>query len=684
MLDRVETERSVDPFDRRYPRRSGGTTPRLAALVCCTALLAMSASALAQADCAAAPGGWPPGDWTVVCTNDVIAGLDQTDNLVEGGLWSDQVCSASTAGTPAALARETLTDAAAWLVSLCFKPPTLPIESVDGQSAWKASLARAATRSESGGYDAGVYKDGELFVNYDYFVGEGDFSGSATDFVPGDDGLATLVHELFHAVQVSYSDPEKWHRWVVEGTAEAAELAWKKRRGLTSRGQTRYFDDPLHRPRNRDHAYRTSIFWLWLGRRFGSPSEIAYLHEMFKIGDFVAGYGLKDFDTFLFRRDTSLYEIFPAFIAERVSRPVMYSDGNRSVSIRYEEPKAEETHRGRVAVLAADPVTVNVEVPSDKLGELTIKLRENDDDLHLIVDDQVLSGISPFSSMPADQREKKPHLRDARWQAERNRFVGPVGGGDTPSEFFVRVARVKEDDNEASSSPKAYTLDIELEPLGECDFSASLSGDTSKTSARGNVAHFSTGGGATVQGMLSNPENIDRMSGFLEAFGGGASDEEKARMRESAERWKAEAAQMPQETLGISLLAMDTNASGDAILAQAIGGFKLQLSVMDQPIEPGFKGALEPSLVVVHTGDWTDDVSRQIRYSWAPGAPGSASVNISRYSKNVMTGTLSATLEGQGVYKEATGEPPVINLTASFQAVRHNPLAGELGCITRN
>ena len=244
MLDGVESERPGDADDRRYARRSGGTPPRLAALVCCTALLAVPASALAQADCAAAPGGWPPGDWTVGCTRDVIAGLDQTDNLVEGGLWSDQVCSASTAGTP-------------------------------------------------------------------------------------------------------------------------AEIAWKKRRGLTSRGETSYFDDPLHRPRNRDHAYRTSIFWLWLGRRFSSPSEIAYLHEMFEVGDFVAGYGLEDFDTFLFRRDTSLYEIFPAFIAERVTRPVMYADGNRSVSIRYSEPKAEETHRGSVAVLAAEPVTVNVEVPTD-------------------------------------------------------------------------------------------------------------------------------------------------------------------------------------------------------------------------------------------------------------------------------------------------------------------------------
>lgn len=684
MPERVETERFGRPSNRRYSWRSGGTTSRVAALVCCTALLAVPASALAQAHCAAIRGGWPPGDWTVGCTRDVIAGLDQTDNLVEGGLWSDQVCSASTAGTPAALARETLIDAGTWLASLCFKAPTLPIETVGTQSAWKASLARADTRSESGGYDSGVYRNGELYVNYDYFLGEGDFSGSATDFVAGDDGLATLVHELFHAVQVSYSEPENWHEWVIEGTAEAVEFAWKKRRGLTSRGETRYFDDPLHRPRNRDHAYRTSIFWLWLGRRFSSPSEIAYLHEMFELGDFVAGYGLEDFDTFLFRRDTSLYEIFPAFIAERVTRPVMYADGNRSVSIRYREPKAEETHRGSVAVLAAEPVTVNVEVPTDKIGELTIKLREIDDDLHLIVDDEVLSGIGPFSSMPPEQREKKPHLRDARWQAERNRFVTPVGGGNTPSEFFVRVARVKEDDNEASSSPKAFTLDIELEPLGECDFSASLSGDTSKTSARGNVAHFSTDGGATVQGMLSNTENIDRMSGLLEAFGGGASDEEKARMRESAERWKAEAAQMPQETLGISLMEMDTNATGNAVLAQAIGGFKLQLSVMNQPIEPGFKGALKPSLVIVHTGDWTDDVSQQIRYSWAPGAAGDATLNISQYSNNVMTGTLSATLEGQGVYKEATGEPPVIDLTATFQALSHNPLAGQLGCIARN
>ena len=319
-----------------------------------------------------------------------------------------------------------------------------------------------------------------------------------------------------------------------------------------------------------------------------------------------------------------------------------------------------------------------------KLGELTIKLREIDDDLHLIVDDEVLSGIGPFSSMPPEQREKKPHLRDARWQAERNRFVTPVGGGNTPSEFFVRVARVKEDDNEASSSPKAFTPDIKLEPLGECDFSASLSGDTSKTSARGNDAHFSTDGGATVQGMLSNTENIDRMSGLLEAFGGGASDEEKARMRESAERWKAEAAQMPQETLGISLMEMDTNTTGNAVLAQAVGGFKLQLSVMNQPIEPGFKGALKPGLVIVHTGDWTDDVSQQILYSWAPGAAGDATLNICQYSNNVMTGTLSATLEGQGVSKEATGEPPVIDLTATFQAVRRNPLAGQLGCITRN
>lgn len=561
--------------------------------------------------------------------------------------------------------------------------------------AWQASLARADTDG-----DAGVYVDGEMFVDFDYFVGEdyADFE-EATD-----DGLATLPHELFHAIQANYpnDDAEGWHDWIIEGTAEAVELAWVKRRGWQFRGKTRYFDDPLHLPRGGDdeetsHAYRTSIFWLWLGRRLGSASEIAYLHDLFQVGEFERNHGLDDFEKFLARVDTRLYEIFPAFIAERANLREMYDHGDRSVTIRYDEPEAEKEHRGHVRMLAADPVTVEAEVPNGKLAEIEIRIRDLDPELHLIVDDRVYSRIDPLSAMPADQRMLKVEHRDQRWQREHNRFTAPVGGGE-PSEFFVRVAHARRDhrsgagnskDSGAASKKsdrdrKNYALDIKLVPLVACDFTASISGDTNNASARGNVAHFSTSGGATTQGIMTSPGNMDRMAAFLESMSGDRmSDEERERMRETREQWQREMEQLPTETLGLSLIEMDTTDESSALAAIA-GGFKLQLSVFDQPVEPGFSGALKPGRVVVHPGDWTDSFSQQIRYEWAPGAPGDASLNITQYGENMLTGTLSATLHGQGVYKEDTGEAPVIDLTAAFRAVPHDPLRGELGCITRN
>lgn len=654
----------------------------MAAVLCLVLTIAPSA-ALGQDACGAEAGAWSTSDWVVLCTADVIAELDQIDNLIESGISSETVCSASSEDSPTALARDVLIDAGEWLAALCFREPVVPTyRRGEQQRAWKASLARADT-----GDNAGVYKEGELFVSYDYFLGGGADGGEGRDFQPSQEGLMTLPHELFHAIQSSYPPgrTDDWHDWVIEGTAQAVELAWMKRKGMTSSGQTRYFDDPLHRPRSDLHAYRTSIFWLWLGRELGSESEIAYLHEMFQVGDFTAGHGLDDLEDFLSDRGTRLYDIYPAFIGDRVTKPVMFAGGDRSVTIRYREPRAEKQYRGRAAIVAADAVTVKVDVPPDKFGELEIKLREDDPDLHLIVDEQVYSGIDPLGGMPRDQAIRKPEFRDPQWQRQRNRFVSPVGGAPSPSEFFVRVAHVKRENNSAATDSKRYVLDIELVPLGECQFSVALSGDTGKTSARGNVAHFSTGGGATAQGLMTDPDSIDSMAGFLEAMSGGQmSDEEKAQLTEQTEAWKAEAAKMPRETLGLSLVEMDVEDEGEAMLASVIGGFKLQVSVFNQPIEPGFTGGLMPGHVIVHTGEWTEDASTPIRYEWAPGAPGDASLEITQYSKNMLTGTLTATLEGQGVYEEASGDAPVVTVNASFRAVPYHPLRGELGCIARD
>ncbi|MDZ7791523.1 MAG: hypothetical protein U5L08_13725 [Xanthomonadales bacterium] len=638
--------------------------------------------AFGQDECGSGTGAWPTSDWAVVCAADVIAELDHIDNLTESGISSELVCSGSREDSPSALARKVLVDTGAWFESMCFREPVVPTyRRGDQERAWKASLARADTDG-----NAGVYGDGELYVSYDYFIGDGIESGEGLDFKPSDDGLATLPHELFHAIQANYSllETDDWHKWIIEGTAEAAELTWKRREDMTTLGQARYYDDPLHLPRNELHAYRTSTFWLWLGRELGSEPEIAYLHEMFQVGDFVAGYGLDDLEDFLYDRSTRLYDIYPAFIADRVTSTEMYANGDRSVTIAYREPESKKQHRGRVAAVAADPVTVKVDVPPNESGELEIKLRDDDPDLHLIVGNQVYSGIDPLGGMPEDQRMLMPEFRDPQWQSERNRFVTPVGGARAPSEFFVRVANVKREANSADAKPKRYLLDIKLTPIGECQFSAALSGDTDKTAARGEIAHFSTGGGATIQGLMTNPDNIDGMTGFLESMSGGRmSDEEKKQLAEQAEAWKAEAAKMPRETLGLSLTEMNLEGESEAMLASAIGGFRLGASVFNQPIEPGFTGGLEPGHIVVHTGEYTEDASTPIRYEWAPGAAGNASLEINQYKENLLTGTLSATLEGQGVYQEKTGEAPVITVTATFRALPHNPLRGDLGCIAR-
>jgi len=643
------------------------------------ALLVLTTSAFAQ-ECAQSEDDWVSTDWAVVCSVDVVEELDEYENLVSTGVSSETVCSASREDTPTSIARAVLVEASKWLKGLCFRPPVVPeYKREKGRRAYKGTLSRAATAG-----DAGVYVDGELFVDYDYFVGEDHATREPTQ-----GGLATLPHELFHAIQAGYpaGRTEGYHNWVIEGTAEAVELAWVKQRGWQFRGSTRYFDDPLHRPRSKEHSYRTSLFWLWLGRELASPSEIGYLAELFDDREFLEDRGVDDLESFLSTRRTRLYDLYPRFIAERVTDSEMYAAGSTRVAIRYDEPKAEEAHRSRVKLLAADPVTVEAHVPADKFAEIRIELREDDPEFHLVVDETNYGDIDPLGGMPETQRILKPENRAPRWQRQRNRFVASVGGGDEPAEFFVRVVHVKREHGKGQGSDgrKPYVLDIELEPLLECQFSASLTGDTTRSAARGKVAHFSTAGGATIQGLMTGRGNAGAMADFLQSMAGDRlSDAEREQIEQQARQWEQEAAALPTETLGLSLMEMNVGDASNAALAAAIGGFKLQASIFDQPIEPGFTGALQPGLVSVMTGDWTDDVSQKVRYQWAPGEPGDASLVITQYAENLLTGTLTATLTGQGVYKTETGEPPKLTVSAGFRAVPHDPLRGELGCITRD
>ena len=215
--------------------------------------------------------------------------------------------------------------------------------------------------------------------------------------------------------------------------------------------------------------------------------------------------------------------------------------------------------------------------------------------------------------------------------------------------------------------------DIEV---GRCDcmVSAILSGDTMKTNAQGGVAHFSTEGGTTIMGAFSNPQVLD---GALEMFGGVMGEEQGER----AEEWKREMAKMPRETLGITLSEMQPGSGGEELLGQAFGGFKLQASVMNRPVEPGFAGGLPLSHVSLHTGEYTAG-GYPTAYEWAPGAPGNVHLIVSHYNGRSLSGTITGNMFAPGLYKESSGQPPQISFSVSFYALEFDPMNLVMGCLT--
>ena len=587
-------------------------------------------------------------------------------------------CSDSGVGV-AAVTREELRLSSEWLKSLCFREPVVGTIRRENR-VYEAWISDVETEGALGEYDPEVEK---LRVNSSFFFAMGEDEQAMALDIPD---TGTMVHELFHAVQENYPSSEAPY-WVSEGTADAVMLAWMNRQGTTGmKSRSRYYDDPLHQPRSKLHGYYTSLFWLWLGEAMLATDHISYLAEMLKQGGFEQDNGLSDLEGWLNGEgNRSLNRLFPRFIAEKAGHKVMFDNGERSTRIAYEEPEAVEKYRGTVEPVAADPVTVKVSIPSGKSADLEISIRPDNPDLHLIVDDQVFADPA---LLPDGQAELLPQFRDPYWKKQRNRFTTSIDGNGEDREFFVRVANVADDP--VKSVRQNYTLEIKLKPILGCRFSATIQGDSNKGTAAGEIAHFSTRGGTTIAGAFSNPEQMDQMMQMMEAFGamgGEEAQQENAealeKMRNEAEAWKQQMAAGPQETLGLSLIEMQ---AGDMTDAEAIGvmtgGFKLQASVFDQPVEPGFSGGLNPGHIIVWPGDWTETVSQQIRYEWKPGAPGSGQITINEFSEDRLSGTINATVYGQGVYKESTGEAPQITISARFQAARHDgPLQGGFGCL---
>lgn len=295
---------------------------------------------------------------------------------------------------------------------------------------------------------------------------------------------ASPVHELFHAVQWSYSayatarpdagvlpscgtgtDANRIG-WFAEGTASALQVRWIEQvsgssytpYGDPSRAAwIRYYDQPLHEPRLPESylagprreaersagrswlcGYGTWYFWYAVGELLAETpgQESAYFRsilersETWKEDGGVAAvdHGLRDaaeaFDS-SYRVDEGLYEIYPAFIAEYVDDEQFYETKDAVYLRGGSEVKWRD---GTIEPLAAEAFKVTINVRDDlPAGEssrfrVTLDPQPGRDQLHLI-EGQVV--------------HRRPLADEDPYQ-----FEVPVRGDTT---FFVRLANVAEE-----------------------------------------------------------------------------------------------------------------------------------------------------------------------------------------------------------------------------------------------
>jgi len=679
-------------------RSRSKTAVRVGSSSILVAALWMTATpALKAQDCPdAIPYDWQTSEWWVRCGPDVIDKIELYDLLIANDTYTAPQCDDTSTTGVAAATRSELEAASVWLESLCFRSPDVPMAVRDGQPARTAWVSQDMQELGNQGIEScelggsvdidkhkpdslGVYVCRNIFVDFTSFFAMGEDESDMKLDIPN---TGTMVHELFHAIQARYplSNANSPY-WITEGTADAVMVAWlQQEEDLAMSERARAWDAPLHRPVSKIDAYRTHLWWGWLGVALESPGRIGYLADLLLDRDFEQNDGLADLEEWLKTRDTDLYTLYPEFTAQVTTQSAYFSDTHEE-TIRYREDETvEEEHEGNVREIAAEAVQLKTEVPAGESAELTIRIRPDQEALHLAVGKTNYSTPDGTMTIDPSAGNYRWDARDAGWAEARNTFRTVVVGGDSPQEFLTRVTNVEREP--VDTEPSDFRLEFELKPFGECQFSASLTGDTTSSSANGRVAQFSTRGGATSTGMLSNPETAQGMAAMLEQFAGDRiTDEERAELRAGAEQWQREAAQMPTETLGINLIEMNPGAGGASNLASALGGFRLSASVFDQPIEPGFRGALEPGLVFVQTGDFDLAATAQTRFEWAPGEPGSASIIVNDYRKDQLAGTINAVLEAAGVKDPNTGEPLRIHVSANFLARRHDPLGGLIACL---
>lgn len=379
---------------------------------------------------------WPAGfaaaqfpEWAVRCSASFVLQGAQSMDCLDGKK-----------GTYAYQARQELRATHAWLRSLGFQEPTV----------W-----------DSAGVSFAFIDDVFWSGNPEKLVSEGGMYWNGFVVVSTPSlflGSAVAVHEIFHGVQAA-SAPVRFHRgrdsdmWIWEGTARAVDMAWAAKPGARTRSfwnssrDRKLYNRPLHMiiPKAsagtayRADAYGTAPFWLDVGRQLRATDWVGYLPTVLAEVD-RSPTSLEGVDVALKTLFQSrggepggLYRAYPEFVRFRLQDPD--SAGSwfqhvETVDVSLDDrPSVVETIQSTVAPIATNAFLIRVRVPPEEMAGLRIEIPGDATNLHLIVDDQRLNRAPD---------EGNPNRR-------RNVFSTTVSGSAETTDFWVRVANVKED-----------------------------------------------------------------------------------------------------------------------------------------------------------------------------------------------------------------------------------------------
>jgi len=599
--------------------------------------VAVMAFAMTIAPAAAVAGEWPWTAWDVGCVDpDPCAPADEVyEPLLE--------------------------HASSWLDDLGFGAPKVTVKRLtwdeegnpvlDGRRVWYAEVDDSKNAESVGIYYSGT---DQLFLRGDaYFtLGEPGEEHDQDEYGARLLYQFTPVHELFHAVQNGYQDIAGTERdWIWEGSAAAVQKAYSDafEPELGTRRRTRRFDDSLHRPAS-GQVYGTWLFWRDVGRQIGSPSEIQYLREVLA-EDLEENLGLDGVDRAL-KRFGGLYRQYPRFLAGLgVARGHFGPPAVHRVELARGRSEVKRGFPGKVRRVAGKAAKVEVSHASDQPVEVEISFVEDHPDLHLIVDGQVY---------------------DHGTFGAGNRYEDLLLNRDRAS-YEVIVADVATEAGE--SRDLDYQLQVTLREVGDCAMTARVTGDVGG-SYFGDVAHFSTEGGATIYGTFSNPEaGLEVMRGFLEMAEQMGAEVPPDAMEEY-EDFAQGAAALPRETFGLSLSDQKLGEQADSsALATLVGGFTLEASLIGTELGERFTGTIPLSSLSVVPGPRAESTLDKVRFVWAPGSPGNGHLALTRNTGGLVAGRVSGTVYAEG-YSKPDGSRPVIQVEASFVA-----LPGPTGCL---